>query len=302
MICDTQFKQQTFPGKEIGVNQLLSQNMFDVMVRKRKRSVTTLEVKQHILHSNYLERDVIIDLYIPNEIPAEPSLLLLNDGQDLEKMPFADILDSLFSEKAIEPIICVGIHCGAERKLEYGTAFSADYNGRGRKAGLYNKFIFDEFLPWLRKTLPVNSFKEKSFAGFSLGGLSALDIVWNHASEFKTIGIFSGSLWWRRKAYEDGYDETKDRLMHLQMKTGQAPVWLKFFIECGTLDETSDRNKNGVIDSIDDAMDMITILKEKGFPNESVFYHEIKDGKHDVATWAKALPVFLKWGWGVNEN
>jgi len=276
--------------------------MFDIMLRKKKKVTTTHEVKRYTLHSDYLERDVVIDIYLPNELPAEPALLLMNDGQDLEKMPFTSIFDSLLSEKAIVPMICVGIHCGADRKLEYGTAFSADYNNRGRKAGLYNKFIFDEFMPWLREILNIHSFSEKSFAGFSLGALSALDIVWNHASEFKKVGVFSGSLWWRRKAYEDGYDETKDRLMHLQMKTGQAPLWLKFFLECGTLDETSDRNNNGVIDSIDDVMDMIAILKEKGFPDDAITYYEITDGRHDVATWAKALPVFLRWGWPLLEN
>ena len=27
-------------------------------------------------------------------------------------------------------------------------------------------------------------------------------------------------------------------------------------------------------------------------------YLELEDGTHDVATWAKAFPVFLEWGWG----
>jgi len=24
----------------------------------------------------------------------------------------------------------------------------------------------------------------------------------------------------------------------------------------------------------------------------------LKDGKHDVSTWGRAFPDFLKWGWG----
>lgn len=65
-------------------------------------------------------------------------------------------------------------------------------------------------------------------AGFSLGGLSALDLVWNHANEFSKVGIFSASLWWRRKSYEDGYDDEKDRLMHLQINKGTYHPWLQF--------------------------------------------------------------------------
>jgi enterochelin esterase-like enzyme len=213
-------------------------------------------------------------------------------------MPFDEILEDLFSNMVIDPLICIGIHCGAERKMEYGTAYSSDFKGRGAKAGLYTKFIFEELLPFVRKTFQTPSFKDKSFAGFSLGGLSALDIVWNHASEFNKVGIFSGSLWWRRKGYEDGYEDEKDRLMHLQIRKGNFHPWLRFFIECGDLDETADRNKNGVIDSIDDALDLVVELKAKGFTDEHIEYLQLEEGKHDVETWGKALPDFLKWGWG----
>ncbi|WP_153795928.1 alpha/beta hydrolase [Foetidibacter luteolus] len=274
------------------------------MAIEKINTLNSLLVEQTTVQSNYLEREVVIDAYLPDGIehPENLSLLLINDGQDLPHMPFEDILDRLISEEIIEPLVCVGIHCGADRKLEYGTAYSADYNGRGSKAGLYNKFIFDELLPFIRKTYNAPSFKEKSFAGFSLGGLSALDTVWNHASEFTKVGIFSGSLWWRRKAYEDGYNDEQDRLMHLQVRKGAFNPWLKFFIECGALDETDDRNNNGVIDSIDDALDLVIELKAKGYTDEHIRYLELKDGRHDVPTWARAFPSFLKWGWGLRKG
>ena len=193
----------------------------------------------------------------------------------------------------------VGIHCGAERKLEYGTMYSQDFMGRGSKAGLYSKFIFDELLPTIRKKYNTPHFKEKAFAGFSLGGLSALDLVWNHANQFTKVGVFSGSLWWRRKAYTEGYNDELDRIMHLQVRKGTMHPWLKFFLQCGTEDEKADRNNNGVIDSIDDTLDLILELKAKGYTDEHITYHEIDGGKHDVATWAAVFPDFLKWGWGV---
>ncbi len=258
-------------------------------------------IEQDTIASQYLERDVLIDVYIPaNAIwPERTALLLINDGQDLHKMPFEEILDELTSNGEIEPLICVGIHCGPERKREYGTAYSADFKGRGDKAGMYTKFVFDELLPFIRKKYNIPSFKEKSFAGFSLGALSALDIVWNHASEFSRVGVFSGSLWWRRKGYDDGYDDENDRLMHLQVRMGTFYPWLKFFLQCGLMDEKEDRNKNGVIDSIDDALDLVVELKAKGYTDEHIHYTELENGKHDVSTWAKALPEFLRWGWGV---
>jgi len=47
-------------------------------------------------------------------------------------------------------------------------------------------------------------------------------------------------------------------------------------------------------------MDLINLLYKQGFEEESVHYLELENGKHDVATWAKAFPEFLKWGWGLN--
>jgi enterochelin esterase-like enzyme len=270
------------------------------MSAKLSQPVSTIIKEQKIIYSQYLERDVIIDAYLPTNIaePEQMSLLLINDGQDLPTMPFTTIITELIEASDIEPIFCIGVHCGNDRRNEYGTAYSADYQGLGAKAGLYNKFVFDELLPFIRKTYNIQNFKDKAFAGFSLGGLSALDIVWNNASEFNKVGVFSGSLWWRRKAYDAGYDEELDRLMHLQIRKGNFYPWLKLFIQCGTLDETADRNNNGIIDSIDDALDLIVELKVKGYSDAHIKYQLLQDGKHDVPTWASALPDFLKWGWG----
>ena len=252
------------------------------------------------LNSQFLQREVMLDVYLPVNIlqPEQMSLLLINDGQDLPKMPFEKILDELLAENKIEPIVCVGIYCSADRKMEYGVANQPDYKGRGAKAGAYTDFVFNELLPLIHQTYNVPSFKEKSFAGFSLGGLSALDIVWNHPYEFANVGVFSGSLWWRSKGYREGYDDTQHRIMHQQIRNGKFYSWLKFFFECGVLDEKADRNNNGVIDAIDDTLDLIKELKKLGYDDTSIKYFELEDGSHDVPTWAKAFPYFLLWGWG----
>ena len=275
--------------------------MSKAIFTEEEKTYNSITMRQRIVYSEFLERDVIVDAYLPS-LPImgkDVSLLLVNDGQDLRKMDFASIIDPLIASGEIEPIMVIAMHCGADRNMEYGTVCRADYRGRGAKAGLYNKFIFDELMPFIRSEFGIVSFKEKSFAGFSLGGLSALDIVWNHAHEFYKVGVFSGSLWWRRRGYNDeGYDYEKDRIMHLQVMKGTMYPWLKFFFECGALDETADRNKNGIIDSIDDAIDMIEHLKTLGYTDDDIKYLELADGRHNVETWASAFPDFLKWGWG----
>jgi len=259
--------------------------------------------EQHIISSLCLGREVIVDFYLPanTKESGNLSLLLINDGQDLVSMNFEEILEDLYEKNDINDLLCVGIHCSKDRKNEYGTAKILDYKGRGARAALYNHFVFEELLPFIRKVLFINSFKEKSFAGFSLGGLSALDMVWNHPQEFSKAGIFSGSMWWRDKDQDDvDFNEETDRIMHRQVKEGKYAPWLKFFFEVGTLDEVADRNNNGVIDSIDDTISLIDELVKKGYDRErDIKFVELKDGRHDVPTWARALPAFLKWGWGV---
>ncbi len=257
-------------------------------------------VKQVILDSACLQREVLIDLYLPaaQSDYNHLSLLLINDGQDLPVMPFADILSGLYANNQIEPLICVGIHCGTDRKNEYGTARKLHYQGLGAKAAQYTHFVLQELMPVVEKNLHVTSWKDKSFAGFSLGGLSALDIVFNHPHQFVNAGVFSGSLWWRSRGYGRYYNDHTDRIMHAQWRGAPLHPWLSFFFECGALDELADRNNNGIIDSIEDTLDLIAILKEKGYPETAIRYVELADGMHNVATWARALPAYLQWRWG----
>lgn len=258
--------------------------------------------ESHVLVSSYLEREVQLDIYFPTNVLHLPdiSLLLINDGQNLVEMGFENILEELYRNDTIAPLLCVGIHCGIDRKNEYGTVDILDYKGRGTKAAAYSYFIFDELIPFVRNTYQVYSFKEKSFCGFSLGALSALDIAWSNPKEFSKVGLFSASLWWRTVNQDDEmFDENIHRIMHMKIRNGNYHPWLKFFFETGTKDETADRNKNGIIDSIDDTISLIDELVLKGYDEEAdIKYMELKDGKHDIKTWGKAFPEFLKWGWG----
>ena len=257
------------------------------------------------MESVNLERTVLVDIYLPPGFSAQKRypLLLINDGQDLLKFDLETILTDMTSAGEIQPLLVVGIHCGEERKMEYGTVAYLDYLGRGAKAGKHQQFVFDELLPYLRTQYAPQGFIDKSYAGFSLGGLTAIDVVWSHPHEFRRAGVFSGSLWWRLRDIGKGYVEETDRIMHKQIREGNYHPWLRFYFTTGSLDETMDRNNNGIIDSIDDTQSLIEELQNIGYSvTEDIFYINYKDGKHDVATWGRAMPEFLRWGWGVGTE
>ena len=258
-----------------------------------------ITAQELIIKSTVLEREVACTLLLPDNAGIEPlHLLLLNDGQELENLKLIDTLENLYDRNCLRPVLIVAIHAGEDRIHEYGIAGAPDYKKRGSKADLYSQFITTELLPEIHKATDIDHFASTAFAGFSLGGLTAMDIAWNHPELFDKVGAFSASFWWRSKDLTKGYTEA-DRLMHSQLKNSEAKPALKFWLQTGTRDETADRNKNGIIDSIDDTIDIIIELEKKGYTRPAdIQYLEVVGGSHDTETWGKAMPKFLQWAFG----
>ena len=262
---------------------------------------TILSVKVNIsnfkIPSAYLKHEVEIDVYTPEGILGNEKieLLLLNDGQDVAKMNFSRILEEAHHGKRNHRLIVVAIKASEDRLMEYGVAGVPDFKGRGAKADLYTDFVIKELLPFVKKKIAMPITGKVGFAGFSLGGLSAFDIAWNNPAAFDAIGVFSGAFWWRKKDLAEGYTDA-DRIMHAKLESTSTRPDMKFWLMTGTEDETADRNRNFIIDSIDDTIDIIKELTKKGYKRQDdIFYYEMVGGKHNVATWGKALPSFLCW-------
>ncbi|MEH3112111.1 alpha/beta hydrolase [Pedobacter terrae] len=253
------------------------------------------------ISSNYLKREVEIDIYTPEGILGNEKieLLLLNDGQDVAKMDFSSILENAHHAKRNHRLIVVAIKASEDRLMEYGIANVPDFKGRGAKANLYTDFVIKELLPFVKKKIAMPITGKVGFAGFSLGGLSAFDIAWNNPAAFDVVGVFSGAFWWRKKDLNEGYTDA-DRIMHQQLENTYSKPDMKFWLMTGTEDEKADRNKNLIIDSIDDTIDVVRILLNKGYKRpDQVFYYEKVGGKHNVPTWESVMPAFLNWAFEV---
>ncbi|WP_443937455.1 alpha/beta hydrolase [Pedobacter sp. MW01-1-1] len=250
--------------------------------------------------SSFLKRAVVVDFYVPEDIDGNEKfeLLLLNDGQDVAKMAFSQLLETLHLKKQYSRLVVVAIHASDNRLMEYGVARQADFKGRGALAQTYADFVVQELLPFINEKIERPFFGKKIFAGFSLGGVSAFDIAWNHPQVFDAIGVFSGAFWWRKKDLMNGYTDA-DRILHALINETNTKVDMKFWLMTGTEDEKADRNNNRIIDSIDDTIDVIKALVAKGYKrNEQVTYFEKVGGKHNVATWESVMPAFLNWAFG----
>ena len=253
------------------------------------------------IYSRHLQEHIkltIISTPMPDN-KSEMNLLLLNDGQDVEKWRIKKITDSLYKKGLIEPLLIVAVHAG-DRIQDYGVAGFPDFKNRGSKADKYEAFIINELYDFAKKKAGVRKFKSIALAGCSLGGLSAFDIAWNNGDKIDKVGVFSGSFWWRDKdTTEADYTEEKDRIMLSKLRSSRKRPKLQYWFYAGAIEENSDRDKDGVIDTIDDTKDLIEIIKNKNVCSPSdIVYLQSPDGKHDYNDWSKALPVFLTWAFG----
>lgn len=254
----------------------------------------------HNFYSESLQRTVHTDVYLPpghfsDERNSYPTLFL-NDGQDMPAIGLADTLEKLYAKNKIPKIIAVAIHANENRMQEYGTAGRPDYKKRGRKAQAYAGFLLKELIPELQKRYRIaKTAGQTAIAGFSLGGLSAFDLAWNHPGAFGNVGVFSGSLWWRSKAFTPDAPDA-NRIVHDMVAGSSRRDGLRFWFQAGTKDEEEDRNNNGVIDAIDDTLSLIGELKALGYQEgRDIKYVEVKGGRHNPATWGKVMPDFLQW-------
>lgn len=263
-----------------------------------KRLPTLAADARHLVYSRYLKRAYPVQVYLPTEygtgLGGEYPLIVMNDGQDAPRLHLRQKLAEV--EGHLPPFVLVTIPA-LSRMQTYGISHRPDHKGRGSRATEYARFVACELLPFLRAHYDLTPHREEvASLGFSLGGLSAFDIAWQFSEVFGKAGAFSASFWWRRVEQHEGETGDDCRIIHEVVRDSQKRDGLKFFFQVGTHDETEDRNNNGIIDAIDDTLDLIAALNELGYDSEhDIAYHLIANGRHDPYTWRNVLPIFFEW-------
>lgn len=261
------------------------------------QTVTLITIND--FESKILSNHRTVDIFLPpgykTAISTRYKVLYANDGQDMNALKLKSNLEDLYSNNSIEKIIVVAVYASA-RLDEYGTAGVANSQKQGSKAAEYEQFLTTELLPYIDLNYRTQTGAEDTaIMGSSLGGLSAFDLAWQHPELFGKVGVFSGSFWWRT---DDRSVKTKQssRIMHKIVRQSPKRDGLKMWFEAGTLDETADRDGNGIIDAIQDTTELMDELKLKGYQTgPDMVYLQVEGGTHSPATWAKVLPDFLKW-------
>jgi enterochelin esterase family protein len=248
--------------------------------------------------SRLLEERRTIDVFLPRGYARDTTrrypVLYANDGQDMATIDLAALLDSLQRTGTMAPAIVVAVHA-TDRMQDYGTAGIPNAQGLGARAERYGEFVLTELMPAIERRYRVATGSAyTAIMGWSLGGLSAVDLAWRHPERFGRVGAFSGSFWWRT---DDSGPEAKSasRIMHQRVRSTPTRPPLKLWFETGLEDEAADRDGNGVIDAIQDTEELVTELVALGYQRGSDLVHLTIQGGHNLPTWKRILPEFLAW-------
>ena len=260
---------------------------------------TKTKQQEDEIYSRHLQEHIkltIISTPLPED-KKELNLLLLNDGQDIEKLRVKEIVDSLFSKKLINPLIIVAIHA-TNKVQEYGVDGYSDYKNNGNKADKYSAFIDDELYSFVKKKTGVRKFKSVVIAGCNLGGLSAFDIAWEHADKIDKVGVFSGAFGYSSKSTEHpDYSDTVDRIILAKIQASRKKPKLKYWFYGDDINEDGTRYMDSIV--INHTKDLIKIIKRKNIcPPTDISYKESSAEKQNYSTWSKQLSEFLRWSFG----
>ena len=255
--------------------------------------------------SLYLGNSRVLSVYLPPDYKTSPQrrfkVLYSNDGQDLPAMALEYDLTSFYAARSMEQIIVVGIPANDNRMNEYGTGPIKDADGTGAAAQAYLNFLFREVIPMINSNYRTLTGPENTgFMGWSLGGLTAFYAAWQHPDVFGIVGVFSGSFWWGTNG---DYLQAllNSRVIHKMVRESTTRPALRMWFSAGTKEDTNDRDKNGVIDMVQDTTDLLDELYQKGYRSGVDYvYVQIEGGTHDQATWATVLPNFLQWAFPTN--
>jgi enterochelin esterase-like enzyme len=247
-----------------------------------------------------------VEVYLPpgygSELTRRYPVLYSNDGQGLGGIDIGTLMATQVLAGRMVPIIIVGIHSDTDwRNEEYALAGKQAMTVNGAGAAAFQQFVLDSVMPLIEERYRVaRGPSHTALMGWSLGGLSAFDMVWNHPERFGIAGLFSGSFWWRDNN-GTAAERQAGRLTHRMVREGVAHPGQRYWFVAGRQEETDDRDDNGVIDAIQDADELIGEMERKGFRRGGDIGWKVVDGDHSLTTWARVLPEFLVWAFPTGQ-
>lgn len=215
-------------------------------------------------------------------------MLYLQDGQNVfdgetsfihgQEWGVDDSAEALIHAAEIKPIIIVAIYNAGANRIDEYTPTRDKRMKRGGKAYLYGRFLVDDLKPFIDKTyrtLPGRP--HTGLGGSSLGALVSLYLGLKHATVFGKLAIMSPSVWW-------------DNGTILKMAaTFEGPHRPGIWLCVGTQEGSTPRR------TLQDTRALRDTLAATGWRvGRNLGYYEAIGGDHSEHSWARRVPMMLK--------
>lgn len=240
---------------------------------------TSIEIPQ-------LKRRRTVRVYFPPNYSSSQGfpVIYMLDGQNVfdASTSFAgewnadEALDKLFYSRAFGAIV-VAIYHGEDQRLNEYTPWPNE-NKEGGDGEKFADFIVKDLKPYIDKyyrTIPDQ--ENTMIIGSSLGGLMALYMTMEYPEVFGKAGVFSPSLWWSEKSFEQISKFKKRRHQKIYILGGEQ--------------ESKDM--------VSDIRKAKRMLKEVGFDENELQVKIAPDGRHSEWFWAREFPEAVKWLFGL---
>ena len=243
--------------------------------------------KHERFRSSFLrnQRDLVV--YTPpgyaDQTARRFPVLYLQDGQNLfdgatSFIPGQDwhvgrTADAAIDDRAVEPLIIVGIYNTRARVSEY-TPTHVPKLGGGR-ADRYAKFLIEEVKPFVEREYRVlPGSLHAGIGGSSLGGLVSLYLGLKHSAIFGKIAALSPSVWWNQL------------FIHRFVKALRVERRPRIWLDIGT------REGARMVEDVERFRDL---LLQRGWRLEQgLHYERVEGAEHNEIAWAQRVRPFLE--------
>ena len=265
------------------------------LLAQAEQHTLTGEFRTHkSFHSQFLASDRDILVYLPPGYETEKKrrypVLYLHDGQNLfdgatsfikgAEWQMDETAEALIAEKAVEPLIIVGIYnAGKDRIDEYTPTPDPKY--KGGKADAYGRMLVEELKPFIDAHYrTLRGAKQTGLGGSSLGGLVSLYLALKYPTVFGKVAVFSPSVWWDKRVIL--------REVEILKKRPRLRIWL----DTGTKEG---RDETEAAETTADARRLRDALKEKGWKEgKDLQYFEAVGAEHNERAWQQRVGPMLK--------
>jgi predicted alpha/beta superfamily hydrolase len=218
-------------------------------------------------------------------------VLYMHDGQNLfdaatsfigVEWSVDETVARMVDDGQVRPLIIVGICNTPDRAFEYTPA--ADRSRGGGGAALYADFILNDLKPFIDRTYRTLPDRESTgVAGSSLGGLVSLYLAWSHPDVFSRVAAMSTSYGWA------------DQWIVNFLAEKEPPPAVRLWLDMGTAEDSTDRDRDGVPDIIQLHRRVRDILMEKGLTIPGrMRYVEDEGAVHNERAWSARFPRALQ--------